>query len=154
MVSAGTSRGVRVLIARTASPIASAAPFTLPVDGGGVTLVPQQLATVDGALVTLQDIRFSPTVVIARVQFAGLDAERAWAGTWSAAHEGDGSIGEAATSSIQIGNDPMQQVLIVHTGTDTPAGAWTFRIEELIGIDGGGEQIRLAGPWEFAIRVP
>jgi hypothetical protein len=128
--------------------------FTLPVDGGGVTLVPQQMATVDGVSVTLQDIRFSPTAVICNVQFAGLVAERAWAGTWSVAHEGDASIGEAAMSSAQFGEDPMQQTLIVHTGTDAPSGDWTFRIEELVGVDGDGEQIRLSGPWEFALRVP
>lgn len=128
--------------------------FTLPVAAGGVMLTPQQVATVDGASVTLQDIRISPTAVFANVQFAGLNAERAWSGTWSVDHEGDASIGDAATSSAQFGIDPMQQTLIVHAGTDTPPGAWTLRINELIGVDGEGEQVRLSGPWEFVIQVP
>lgn len=140
----------------TLSPPAQAAwalAFTLPVDGG-VTLAPQQVVDVEGVSVALERFAVSPTAVIAELQLSGLDAERSWATIGSVSHDGDASFTNGGIHSIEGADDPMHQTTIVTTGTDTPAGVWTLRIDEVVGFDANGDQVRMGGPWEFAITVP
>lgn len=129
--------------------------FTLPVDVGGVTLRPEQVATVDGVAITLHEITFSPTAVVMNVELAGLDVERAWTPVSRSglAHKGDASIGNDGMS-VRPFDDPFRQLHVVHSGTDLPAGEWTYRIDEVVGIDGNGDQIRISGAWEFTFSVP
>lgn len=127
--------------------------FTLPVDGG-VTLEPQLVADVEGVSVALERFAVSPTSVIAELQLSGLDADRSWVTIGSVSHDGDASFTGGGIHSIEGADDPMHQTTIVTTGTDTPAGVWTLRIDEVVGFDASGEQVRMAGPWEFTLTVP
>lgn len=127
--------------------------FSLPVEGG-VTLAPQLVADAQGVSVALERFAVSPTAVVAELQLSGLDVERAWATIGRVSHDGDASLTDGGIHSIEGADDPMHQTTIVTTGTDNPAGAWTVRIDELVGFDANGDQVRIAGPWEFAITVP
>ncbi|MEX2210116.1 MAG: hypothetical protein WD846_04515 [Patescibacteria group bacterium] len=127
--------------------------FSLPV-GGGVTLAPQLVADVRGVSVALERFSVSPTAVVAELQLGGLDAERAWATIGRVSHDGDASLTDGGIQSIEGIDDPMHQTTIVTTGADNPAGVWTVRIDELVGFDANGDQVRIAGPWEFTITVP
>ncbi len=127
--------------------------FTLPVEGG-VTLASQLVMDVQGVSVALERFAVSPTAVIAELQLNGLDAERSWATIGSVSHDGDASFTDGGIHSIEAADDPMHQTTIVTTGTDTPAGVWTLRIDEVVGFDANGDQVRMAGPWEFAITMP
>lgn len=144
---------IELTLSPHSAPAAWALAFTLPVEGG-VTLASQLVMDVQGVSVALERFAVSPTAVIAELQLDGLDAERSWATIGKVSHDGDASFTDGGIHSIEAADDPMHQTTIVTTGTDTPAGVWTLRIDEVVAFDANGDQVRMAGPWEFAITVP
>jgi len=127
--------------------------FTLSVEAG-VTLEPRQVIRDEGVSIELERFTVSPTAVIAEVQLSGLDVEKSWVAIGRVTHDGVGSIADDGMNSIEDADDPMHQTIIVSRGSDDPHGEWTLRIDEVVGFDANGDQIRIAGPWEFSVTLP
>lgn len=117
----------------------------------GTRLSPGTTAITDGVTATLDSILVTPTTVRIDVSYRGLPAgASAWASIASVQHDGRTlPIGAGGSSSGEVVQDTINTVV----GTDTPAGSWTLRIDELVGFGDGG-QVRLAGPWTFSFTAP
>lgn len=117
----------------------------------GTRLTPGTTAITHGITATLDSILVTPTTVRIDVSYRGLPAgANAWASIASVQHAGRTlPIGAGGSSGGAVVRDTINTVV----GTDTPAGSWTLRIDELVG-DGAGGQVRLAGPWAFSFTAP
>lgn len=102
--------------------------------------------------IALERFTISPSAIVAEVRLDGIDLEKSWVSIGDVRHDGT-SMGEGMTS-IEDEADDTRQIIVVPTGTDAPVGEWVLRIDEVIGFDAEGEQVRIAGPWEFPLSAP
>ena len=117
----------------------------------GTLLTPGTIATANGVTATLDSILMTPTTVRVDVSYRGLPAgASAWASVASVQHAGQTlPIGAGGSSGSEVVQDTINTVI----GTDTTAGSWTVRIDELVG-EGADGQVRLTGPWTFSFSAP
>ncbi len=120
----------------------------------GTRLTPGTTATANGVTATLDSILVTPTTVRIDVAYRGLPADASnWASIASVQHAGRtlpiGSGGGGGSSGSEVVQDTINTVI----GTDTTAGSWAVRIDELVG-EGANGQVRLAGPWAFSFSAP
>lgn len=137
-------------------PDASSVEFVLPVVAGS-TVTPEQSVEREEITMTLHSFTVTATSVHAQVTAGPLDADRSWAAA-SLTYELDGANPLAEAGGFEIELEDVagvgRRLLGVDAGVEDAAGEWTFRIGELVGADAEGEQVRIAGPWEFSFTLP
>jgi hypothetical protein len=124
--------------------------FTIPLDvAGGVAVQPDNAATVGGTEVRLTQVTVSPTSVSATITVAG----PAGAGGWSPIGQFEHAGRTYAIVGGVVSSADAPITFEAADGTTDASGAWTLRIDELVGFD-STEQVRLAGPWVLTFAIP
>lgn len=122
--------------------------FDLPVVGGRRVDV-SAAATVNNVTATTTELFATPTSVEIHVRWLNREpASSSWTSVGTAYHDGkEIPIGGTLTASDV-------ETLGLISGVTDPSGHWKVVIEETIGFDSNGEQVRLVGPWRLEFDVP
>lgn len=121
--------------------------FSFPLTVHPAVTVPLDLSSTAADITfRLRDVIVSPTVV--RMQVAvdepSTRTDQSWApAMMSLRHDG---------VEIPLNGSPPE--LISTRGVDNPSGHWELVVDELVGGEIEGEQVRVQGPWTFTFDVP
>lgn len=122
--------------------------FDLPVVGGRRVDV-SAAATANNVTAATTELFATPTSVEIDVRWSNREpASSSWTSVGTAYHDGKKiPIGRTHTVSDV-------ETLGLISGVADPSGHWKVVIDETIGFDSNGEQVRLVGPWVLEFDVP
>lgn len=124
--------------------------FTIPLDvAGGSVARPNSAARVGATEVRLTQVTVSPSSVNATISVTDGGKGGEWAPIGQFEHAGR----VYPIASSPNGGRDSAIALQALDGTTSASGAWTLRIDELVGFD-GTQQVRLTGPWEITFSIP